>query len=67
MNNINYMVKSLEELKKAFKNVNTAWDQCSQMDNLKKSDYPFEDSFDELNIKVHNWIDESINELKEIE
>lgn len=67
MDNINYMVKSLKELKKAFKNVNTAWEQCSKMDNLRKPIYPFEDSFDELNIKVHNWIDESINELEKRE
>lgn len=65
MSNTSNMIESLNNLKKAFSDVNKAWDQCYKMDNLRKANYPFEYSFDELNIKVHNWIEEAINELQE--
>lgn len=64
--NIDSMIKSLIALKNAFNNVNKAWDQCSHMNELKLSDYPFEYSFDELNIIVENWINKSILELQNI-
>lgn len=65
MNNRQNMIKSLKKLKRAFSDVNIAWDQCNEMNDLTNSDYPFEKSFDELNIKVQDWVDDSINELEE--
>lgn len=64
-NNIDDMIVSLEKLKLAFSEVNKNWNACDQMDNLTKPKYPFNDSFDELNLKVHNWIEDCITELKE--
>lgn len=64
MKNIDNMIQSLYNLKLAFRSVNKNWEQCDYMNDLKENDYPFEVSFDELNIKVENWINQSIQELK---
>lgn len=65
MNNIDNMINALDNLKKAFNDVNKAWSECDKMNELKNPIYPFKDSFDELTLKVDDWIDSSISELKE--
>lgn len=58
------MIESLINLKNAFNQVNKEWINCDDMNELVFSNYPFNESFDELNLKVMDWVDISIEELK---
>lgn len=58
------MIKALNELKGAFKDVNEEWENVN-LDEIKtETKYPFEKSFDELTLEVENWADEIIEDIE---
>ena len=66
--------KQLDNLKYAFENLAEAWYNFSDvalsayidydlLDEIITEDYPFDRSFDEVDIDVHYWLDDCINRI----
>ena len=59
------MIKALEKLNEAFREVNEKWDMCDEMHDTEAiSIYPFGKSFDELACDVSSWVEDTIEELQ---
>ncbi len=66
------IIASLEKLKSAYQDVMAYWDDVidpktgevkSLNDTVAIKNYPFDKSFDEYSISIHNWINDTINEI----
>ena len=55
------MVKALNKLKESYYEVLEAWEETDLNETKSISKYPFESSFNELNLV--EWIEETIKEL----
>ncbi len=55
------MIKALKNLKRAYYEVLEAWEETDLNETKSISKYPFERSFNELNLV--EWIEETIKEL----
>ena len=56
---------NMEQIADAFKEVEDMWieEDADEMNRLLVKEYPFDDSFDDLTLKVIKWCDTSIQTI----